>query len=243
MRLLSRPEASSQASQQRKEQADSGMYIAGRVDRLRETLVQLETQQREFVKGNRKAIDEALSEGLARKEALLSEIAALERRKSEAMKPLDEEWEKVRDAGSESAARKAEIDRKTALCEAKESEVDNLVLQAYNDRTEASRTLQEALEIFEKAKTELLVAEQLRTKTGELVEKSGADIAERLKVIEMEARRLEYDRKHYADFEKELKKRENDLKDREKRLTIKEHATSNRPKQPNGGNGVRPRVS
>lgn len=228
MKLLSRPEASAQASQQRKEQADSGIYIAGRVDRLRITLQELETQQSDFIRNNQKAIDEALADGFSAKSRLEGEIKVLEAKMQELRKPLDSEWERLLKDRSELDAMTALESTKTALLDSKLNDSDKLISEAEKDRQRASIELENASSDRKKAFSFLKESKEISSAASERSLAMEKSLEQSIKEAGEERKRAEYDRKHYRDFEKELRKREKTLSERETRAGIIERKHADR---------------
>lgn len=240
MRLLSRPEVSSQANQQRKEQVDSGIYMAGRVDKLRTTLLELESQQADFIRNNQRIIGESLAEGISRKAQMKVEILLLEVRLEELRKPLDAEWKEIEEQRSELDSMMASEVKKCFISDEKETRLDNLISDAMKER-------EGAVSERKKVEEERLVSEMLleaikvtHSERERALSNARDAITTRTRDLENERVRLEYDRKHYRDFQKELKRKENDLNLRETRLGIKERKYANRQEQQDSGDGIRP---
>ena len=238
MKLLSKSEVNLQNALQRKDQIESGMSLAGRVDRLRETFGQLQSEQREFILGSQKAIDEAVAEGFARKKSLDGEISLLEERKRVLMEPLDAEWRKLEHDRSEFDLRNAELCSKLALEDEKQQKMDNLIIQAEQERHRASNAHETALENARRSDEVLKETESKLFEISSFLEQSKSEHESKMSQLAEKERVLDYDRKHYLDFEAELKKRENELKLLETRFTIKSNA--NRPEQQNRGTRIRP---
>lgn len=228
MKLLSRTEASSQANQQRKEQADSGIYLAGRVDRLRITLQELETQQSDFIRSNQKAIDDALREGFEKLGRMTRETKALESRMDALRKPLDSEWKLLEEQRTELDTMMALEARKCLITDAKEAKLDNLIDEARKERDEAVSERKRADDMASESREKLDAATRTLSESEEHGRNSKVKAENAARELENERIRLEYDRKHFRDFEKEMRKRERELSDRETRVGIKERKYANR---------------
>lgn len=95
MRLLSRSQASAEVARSKKAQIDEGMKIANRVDALRATLADLESQHLKYISETRdeaKRMMTGLADGI---KALKKEIVGLEAERNRLREPLDAEWQQL----------------------------------------------------------------------------------------------------------------------------------------------------
>src|SRR4051812_30087131 len=97
MKLQPKHILNNQAELERKKQIDEGLSLAKKVDALREEKNILETQRTKRIEQFHVELDSEISEKQTIVESLRSEVRILENRKSEAKKPLDEEWGKLTD--------------------------------------------------------------------------------------------------------------------------------------------------
>ena len=119
MKLLPKKIVQVQVEDQRRAQIEEGVLIAKKVDALREKLADLEKQHSMFVMGiedNLKEKTEKLFQEIQSRE---TEIKLLEIKRKGFLKPLDDEWARVREKDATLSnfeanlrARKGELDRK-----------------------------------------------------------------------------------------------------------------------------------
>ena len=62
MKLLPKSQVHAQVNEQRRQQIDEGMILAKKVDALRQTLAELEEQQRKFSEGTKRELERETQE-------------------------------------------------------------------------------------------------------------------------------------------------------------------------------------
>lgn len=82
MKLLPRSQINERVNLERKNAIDSGVFIAKKIDALREEMLTLQKERDEFISGSQKVINESLVELQQKKDSLLKEVSELEIRKS-----------------------------------------------------------------------------------------------------------------------------------------------------------------
>lgn len=95
MRLLNKSQILEEVTLNRKDSIDEGVLVAKKVDVLRETLAKLEAQHSLFAQKSKEELERTLGglqDGVV---ALKKQITALEQRREELEKPLDDEWAEV----------------------------------------------------------------------------------------------------------------------------------------------------
>ncbi len=95
MKLLKKSTVTLELNTQKKMQIDEGVMIAGKIDALRKTLTELETQHQNFAQGKKKELISLLGSIEKDIEDKKSIVLNLEYRKREALKPLKSEWDKI----------------------------------------------------------------------------------------------------------------------------------------------------
>lgn len=95
MHLLPVKELNSRLQDQKKSEIDAGIFLARKVDALREEVQELQKERDLFIGGSQKALRDAIRPLEERKDVLGKEIRDLELQRLELKKPLDEEWIKV----------------------------------------------------------------------------------------------------------------------------------------------------
>jgi hypothetical protein len=223
MKLLSKPEVSLQSTMQRKSEIDSGIYLATRVDKLRESLVELEQQQKVFIDNNRKIIEESLSEKRQELQEAESKLKLAEERRTELLKPLDKEWEKVSEASKEVELLQSKLIEQTTIYENKIKEAEENITKTNQENQRAKVANETAQEHLRESRSNREQSDKVLSEVEELQKKTELDSENRMKHIGMKERKLDYERKHYEDFLANLRIREKELDLREKRLSIKEN--------------------
>ena len=222
MRLLPPKELNTKLNEQKKSAIDAGVFIAKKVDALREELADTQAQHEIFMQNIKEEQARVLGELSTKKSLLDTEIAYLEAKREELLVPLDAEWKKVNELiqknsdeawlnkqkEHELADREANIARKE-----KQTEADKI--RAQDSLSKAQEKERKAIEVLEANKQELINMENARFAYED-------DKKKLLFSIEEKLRKLTYDIKHYNDFEKHLREKEAELNLREKRLAIRE---------------------
>lgn len=92
MKLLEKKQINENIQIQRKNQIDSGIFLAKKIDALREELSSLEKQRTDFISGSRKVIEDELSNLQSIKKHIENEIKESEKKLAKLREPLDKEW-------------------------------------------------------------------------------------------------------------------------------------------------------
>ncbi len=120
MKLQPKRQVNAEVATHKKAQIDEGVKLAGKIDVLRETLAKEEGNLRQFREGSVKAVREEIDTLITDKENLKGDIVSLERRKAEALAPLDAEWAKIEQ--EKDAIQKSKISLNQAVFELNERE-------------------------------------------------------------------------------------------------------------------------
>lgn len=95
-RLLPKSELVKEKSIEKKNDIDQGLALARKIDTLRETAAQEESNLSKFRSESLFNIRNEIDDLIVRKGSLTNEIEALEAKRINLIKPLDVEWSKVR---------------------------------------------------------------------------------------------------------------------------------------------------
>lgn len=90
MQLIKKSVVQNELAQQKKQQIDEGVKIAGKVDLLRRTLADLEDQQTKFIEKSRLELEKQTKDLHAQVEYLKKEILHLEDKREKLLKSLEE---------------------------------------------------------------------------------------------------------------------------------------------------------
>lgn len=225
MKLLSKKEVDQSKASERARDVQEGLKLAKRVDALRETQAEEEASLARFREKTLAIIHEETTKAAEKRDILLKEVSGLEKRRKEALKPLDKEEERLEAFREELSDRertlevdernsgllKAETKQKLKAAsdalkraETKERQLADLVASKENDRKQQTVFLQEAQKVRDAALSlKKQVVDDLKTRDTEL--------AVREKNLELRA-------ETFTRHEKALEKREIRLKDREEKL-------------------------
>src|ERR1035437_10291040 len=99
MKLLSKKVINDRVQTERKNAIDAGTFLAKKIDALREEVLTLQKTRDEFIAGSQQVINDSLSSLQQKQDSLSKEIKELEVRRKELLKPLDDEWANLRQAG------------------------------------------------------------------------------------------------------------------------------------------------
>lgn len=154
MKLLPKKQVAAQVAQQTKEQIDKGLALAGKIDVLRETLLNEEQRLNDFRKQSTATVQEEIDTKIRERDSLLGEIQRRKDELAELKKPLDSAWEEVEIALSQ-------IEKEKQKLSSREIELTQAI--ALNIQRERSNE-QESV----RAKEELRLASEARDKAEEL---------------------------------------------------------------------------
>jgi len=160
MKLLTKSEQSKAKALEKNREIQEGLKLAKRVDALREISAQEDKALKEFRKNSLAEISKEISKEASKKEELEKEVKELEDRKTEALKPLDLEWDKVKVAKEELTRKEAtllngiegykaeyeEINRRNKDISNKEAHLATVADIAHDKHDEAEKLLKSARE-------------------------------------------------------------------------------------------------
>lgn len=112
IRLLSKSDIDSKKALERKQEMDEGMKLAKRVDALRETVADEEASLELFRRKTITAISTQISKAEEKLALLKEEVATLEERRAQALKPLDTAWNTLKQSQQEHTASILSLEKK-----------------------------------------------------------------------------------------------------------------------------------
>jgi len=126
MRLLTKREIDVKKSSERASEIGEGVKLARRVDNLREIQAEEEASLKRFREQTIANIHQEIVLETAKRDTLRGEVRDLEKRREDALKPLDAEWEKVHTIEKELSEKQTElVTRETTISE-KEEEIKSV---------------------------------------------------------------------------------------------------------------------
>jgi len=227
MRLLPPQQLNTRLNEQKKSEAEAGMFLAKKVDALREQVSEAELEYEFVIKGIKSEEIRLFGEFATKKESLEKEISSLTVKRNELLEPLDAEWNKVNELIEKTNetirihdAKRRELTDRESVIKRKEREIKEAKTGAENSLSEIKKTKEEIRKVLILREQELFKANSERMEYQKEFERS-------LLVVGEKERRLTYEIKHYQDFSKHLKEKEKGLNSREVKLSIKENAKHN----------------
>lgn len=221
MKLLSKNRISSDFNVQRKQQIDEGVAIAKRVDVLRETLQSLEAQHKRFIAGSRQELENATGTLILQKADLEGEIRKLEERRTKALKPIDEEWEKLNES-------KAIYNSEVQTLSLKKEELyerESKITKIESDNENTRQKLLELKEFAERKAGEAITdagnAKKSRKEAETDRNSQTRDFAERDRELTKTDQELANQTKYLEMVKENLNLREKELNDRERFINDK----------------------
>lgn len=194
MHLLKKSTIQSEAQRERKKQIDEGIFIAQKVDALRQTLGNLQAQNAKFLSEVEGELEKRTQPLLQKINYLKEEITDLEEKRKLLLVPLDKEW--------------TEFHKKQASQNDKE--------KSLNSKGEVlSQKAEKLKEIGLGLKGKLF---KVKTRERELI-KTQSLAEENLYLSKMTKKEAEDLKKHSIEEAKEITQ---DLKDREAKVAVKE---------------------
>ncbi len=165
MKLLKKSALNSELQLQKTKQIDEGVRIATKVDKLRETLTDLEVQHSTFAQRKMDEMNAALDEKRTEVLVLKDHIKDLEAKRAKLMEPLDKEKEELKSAAELILAKSVEADVKW-----------NNLLQVEQETMDRRKVLEQEIKTLEKQKREAEVlfsdGEQFKAQTYRVLQEA-----------------------------------------------------------------------
>lgn len=153
IKLLSKSEIATGKAKERRQSIDEGVKLANRVDNLRKVAADEESALEKFRKESMKAIQAEIKTKTKERDDLLSEVAKLEAKKEQALKPLTKQLKAIADGEENLNLREEAIVTRETDIKTREKVLDK--------RQKDQNTLEKRIEQTRlKANEELQIAEQ-----------------------------------------------------------------------------------
>lgn len=218
MKLLDKKTANAEVATQKKQQIDSGIKLAKKVDALRETLGEeeknLETFRTETVKGVQIEIDSLIRQ----KDTIKEEINVLNRQKAKALVPLEVEWERVRRVSVKLEKDRMLFDQMSFSFTEREAEIERSEREAENEKERASNLKHRASEDLAEADSTLSHAREASAEIRNKAQVVLAAAETKEKEVGLKEKDLEVREEHATKEIERVGKWERDLTSREKKL-------------------------
>jgi hypothetical protein len=233
MKIPSKQQVSVQIADQKRHQILEGVQIAKRVDVLRNSLAELERNQKNFIEQSTKELTEATDKLYTKKVVLEREIKEAEIKLAELRKPLDEEWKRVNDKTDELRQYANDLSSKSLSFDLDKDEFlkkqDKLSKQEkHNDLIQ-----EQFCRLLEEAKEEKLSADQILKDSIANRDEIEKELAERLLAVSVKEEKVNFDLQANEHVKEINERKEKELNVRERQINDK-YATLQRTIKRNG---------
>jgi hypothetical protein len=191
MKLLQKKQINDRVQTERKNIIDSGVFLAKKIDALREEVLTLQKTRDEFIAGSQQVINDSLSSLQQKQDSLSKEITELEVRRKELLKPLDEEWAKVDKGIGEILNQKTELLAKEFLLNERENqikktenEISTIIANTRYKSEEAEKARNETFTLRDLAQKEYEIAKENTISNSALEEKKLKELSIKISTYE-----------------------------------------------------------
>lgn len=184
MNLLPKKQLNVQIARERKAQIDEGISLATKIDKLRETLNNLELQQRQFLDGMQSELHNRTHSLIERIAEMEKDIVELENKRQELLKPLASEWTQVNMKSAEIDSIKAVLDKNLLKIAQKEEKMTLLGTEIKNRLSRIKIRERELDKVYDKAEQSGLETEQIKQEIASQKESQASYFEREKKKIE-----------------------------------------------------------
>jgi hypothetical protein len=191
MRLLKKTQINERVNQERKNVIDSGVFLAKKVDALREEVLTLQKTRDEFIAGSQQVINDSLNSLQQKQDSLSKEIKELEAKRKELLKPLDDEWAKLKREKvlvnkelNDNFILKTELNEREKQIKKTENEISKLAEQTRFNASETEKSKANAFSLEEMAQRKYEMAETERVEQNEAYEKKSKELQAKIETYE-----------------------------------------------------------
>ena len=221
MKIPSKQQVSVQIADQKRHQVAEGLIIARKIDVMRDSLLNLERNQKNFIEQSTKELTEATEKLYTKKVVLEREIKEAEIKLAELRKPLDEEWGRATEKKLELEAYANQLAVKKLNFDLDKDEFlkkqDKLSKQEkHNDLIQ-----EQFCRLLEEAKQEKLLADQILKDTIANRDEIEKELAERLLAVSVKEEKVEFDLQANKQMVKIYEARNKELETKEKEFNAK----------------------
>ena len=167
MKLLSKKVINDRVQTERKNAIDAGVFLAKKVDALREEVLTLQKTRDDFITGSQQVINDSLSSLQQKQDSLSKEITELEVKRKELLKPLDEEWAKlntekvlVNKGLTDNFILKGQLDDKEKELEKNKQEIASILTKTLYQDEESKKARDESISLKDLAQKEYEIAKE-----------------------------------------------------------------------------------
>ena len=191
MKLLQKKQINEQVQTERKNAIDAGVFLAKKIDALREEVLTLQKTRDEFIAGSQQVINDSLSSLQQKQDSLSKEIKELEVKRKELLKPLDDEWAKLKSERvlvnkelNDNFILKTELDEDKKQIENTKSTIARIAEQTRYKESEAEKARNDILYLKELAQKEYEMAETNRQTSHKEIERKLSELQQKITTYE-----------------------------------------------------------
>jgi septal ring factor EnvC (AmiA/AmiB activator) len=222
MHLLKKQEVDVAKARDRQREVNEGAKLAKRVDRLRELVAIEDAALKKFRAETLKTIHDEIEKATADRNSLIGEVQRLKKERRELQKPLDEEWDKVRELEKALTTRQKTLENKEVELDElhkKAREIKKLADGALKRVASAERRAHElhaeAEQDRKQAKKERATAATVVAEANLLKKNVGKEVIERRREVAIGEKNLALRNEYLDNRERELERGWAALKDRQ----------------------------
>lgn len=216
MKLLKKQTVQLEVQRERKNQIDEGISLAQKIDALRITKSELESQHQKFIDGMQKELKDQIDPLLDTIAGLHKDIEILENKQTELLLPLDGDFKLIIERKTaEITSKSIELDSKIKLVTDKEKKLTELGRELKYKNTQSNTRERELDKAIIKSHENIYISEQAKKESLRLKEETEESIAiQTQQILDKEA--------GVAVREREAQILKSQVEEKEKQLTIKE---------------------
>lgn len=210
---------------ERKKEIDSGIALATRIDKLRETMINEERQLGVWRENSIRLIQKDIDDYITVKENLKIQTEEAEIHRRKLLEPLDNEWQeinrekiKINKELNDNVISKEEIIQERKELEKDREKLSELIIKAKDNEKDTEKAKNQSSALKDMAQREFEKAREEHEAQTELHERKLLDLSSREREYESGIKINALEEKRLQDFEKELITKEAQLQDREQTL-------------------------
>jgi hypothetical protein len=221
MKIPSKQQVSVQIADQKRHQVAEGLIIARKIDVMRDSLLNLERNQKNFIEQSTKELNEATDKLYTKKIVLEREIKEAEDKLAELRKPLDEEWNELKlrqeSLAEEEQHLKIKMQDLEVISQKQTEKQDKLSRQEKHN----GLIQEQFCRLLDEAKEEKLSADQMLKDTIANRDEIEKECAERLLAVSVKEEKVEFDLQANEQIKKIYEAKRKELETKEKEFNAK----------------------
>jgi hypothetical protein len=221
MKIPTRNVVNTQIADQRRHQVLEGVQIAKRVDVLRNSLAELERNQKNFIEQSTKELTQATDKLYTKKIVLEREIKEAEEKLAELRKPLDEEWKVLDKKSNELMQFANDLSSKNLDFELNKQKFEEKKEKLSRQEKHNDLIQEQFIRLLDEAKKEKLEADQMLSDAKANRDEIEKELADRLLAVSVKEEKVEFDLQANEQIKKIYEARNKELETKEKEFNAK----------------------